>query len=395
MKILLTNNIFYPYQRGGAETVVRLLAETCSLAGHEVVVVALKPKGHKDIIEDTPKGYKIIYWPSDYYRLNEWKIGRRLLWHLPDWLGLRHLKDWLKVLRSFQPDLVIANNLTGLGFSLHFCCRRLKIASVQIFHDLQYLHPSGLLIIGQEKLFSQWPAKFYQQITANWLSAAKLFVSPSKWLINYHHQCGWLPTAKWLQLANPISLQLAATYRLPDNLRQAVFVGQLTEAKGILWLADQWADFNRRLLAAGLTEAELTIIGDGPLMNELQTLAKNDRRLILLGRLDNEQVAAKLQAADVLLLPSFCYENWPTILLEAAAAGCPAIASSHGGGGELAEKLNYLTFTAGNLDSLLTAWQTLAQAAAKMKVWPASEQKISIKPEDYWQCLLTEIKKSD
>jgi len=392
MKILLANNTFYPYQRGGAEVIVRRLAEAWSAAGHEVLVVALKPKQQNNSrFKDTPRGYKVTHWPSSYYQLNNWPMWRRLLWHLPDWLGVRHLSKWLKVLRSFQPDLVMAHNLTGLGFSLHFCCWRLGLPSVQVFHDLQYLHPSGLLVVGQEKLFSRWPARLYQMMTANWLGAAKLLVSPSKWLIDYHRQLKWLPAAKWLQLPNPVSLQLAPAYHLSDNLRQAVFVGQLTEAKGVLWLADQWADFNRRLLTVGLKEADLIIIGDGPLMSELRLLAEHERRLILLGRFDSQQVAEQLRSADVLLAPSFCYENWPTILLEAAAAGCPAITTSQGGGGELAEKLGYLTFTAGNLDSLLMAWQKLAETAAKVDSWPAPTEEIVINPEDYLQQILAEL----
>lgn len=392
MKILLTNNTFYPYQRGGAETIIKRLAEDWSAAGHEVLVVALKPKRQAgELSHYTPRGYKVTYWLSNYYHIENWSIWRRFIWHLPDWLGLRFLTDWLKTLNSFKPDLVVANNLTGLGFSLHFSCWRLGISSVQVLHDLQYLHPSGLLIIGQEKKLHTWSTKIYQTITASWFGSAKLLVGPSSWLINYHRQCGWLTSAKWLRLANPTPAKLAVSYRLADNLRRAVFVGQLTKAKGVLWLADQWADFNRRLLASGLKEAELIIIGDGPLDKEIQSLVEQDRQLVLLGRLSSEQVFAQLSLADVLLVPAFCYENWPTVLLEAATAGCPAIVTAQGGGGELAERLGYLTFIAGDIDSLLVAWQKLADTAAKIETWPANHDEVLVESEEYLKQLLASI----
>lgn len=389
MKILLTNNTFYPYQRGGAETIIKRLAEDWSAAGHEVLVVALKPKRQAgELSHYTPQGYKVTYWLSNYYHIENWSIWRRFIWHLPDWLGLRFLTDWLKTLNSFKPDLVVANNLTGLGFSLHFSCWRLGIPSVQVFHDLQYLIPSGLLMVGQEKKLKSWSARVYQMITASWLGSAKSLVSPSNWLIDCHCQHGWLAQAKWLRLANPGSDSLPANYRLPEKLRRAIFVGQLTKAKGILWLAEQWTDFNRQLLAAGFNEVDLVIIGDGPLANRLKLLASQDWHLILLGKLPNNQIAAQLKSADVLLAPSFCYENWPTVLLEAAAAGCIAISTDQGGGGELAENLGYLTFKAGDLDSLATAWQKLAETAAKVDSWPAPKEIIITTPNQYLKELL-------
>ena len=395
MRIILANNTFYPHQRGGAEAIVRRLAEDWSAAGHQVVVVALRPvKSRTDSHEYTPKGYQVNYWPSRYYDLESYSSWRKLLWHLPDWLGTRYLTKWLKILRSFQPDLVVANNLTGLGFSLHFCCQRLGIASAQVFHDVQYLLPSGLLVTGQEQRLKSWPAKIYQTITAFWFASAQLLISPSNWLVDCYRQAGWLAKARWRRLSNPINVHLPAEYRLPDKLRRAIFVGQLSEAKGILWLADQWADFNRQLVALGFNEVDLVVAGDGPLSGHLQSLASQDRRLILLGHLTSSQVAEQLASADVLLAPSFCYENWPTVLLEAAAAGCLAIASSHGGGGELAESLGYLAFRAGDLNSLLDVWRKLSTTAAKIKSWPANNLD-TIDSNDYLQKVIAATKNLD
>jgi glycosyltransferase involved in cell wall biosynthesis len=396
MKIILTNNTFFPYQRGGAEIIVKRLAEAWSKAGHEVLMVTLKPKHCKDWLpEDTNDEYKVIYWPSNYYYLSNYSINYKLGWHLLDWLGIRRLISWLKVLRGFKPDLVVAHNITGLGFSLHFSCWRLGIPSVQVFHDLQYLIPNGLLMVGQEKKLKSWSARVYQMITASWLGSAKLLVSPSNWLIDCHCQRGWLVQAKWLRLANPGSDSLPANYRLPEKLRRAIFVGQLTKAKGILWLAEQWTDFNRQLLVAGFNEVDLVIVGDGALSDRLKSLADQDQHLVLLGRLPNDQITAQLNSADVLLAPSFCYENWPTVLLEAAAAGCIAISTDQGGGGELAENLGYLTFKAGDLDSLATAWKKLAETAAKINVWPVNNTSITISSNNYLERLLSKTKSLD
>ena len=134
--------------------------------------------------------------------------------------------------------------------------------------------------------------------------------------------------------------------------------------------------------------------GDGPLSDHLRLLAGQDRRLILLGHLTSSQVAEQLASADVLLSPSFCYENWPTVLLESAAAGCLAISSSHGGGGELADNLGYLTFKAGDFNSLLDVWRQLAITAAKIKSWPANNLNM-IDSNDYLQKIISATKNLD
>lgn len=389
MKILLANNVFYPYQRGGAEAVVASLAEAWSRAGHEVRLVALCPQQSQPNKDDLV--YQKIYWSSGYYDLASKPIWRRFLWHLPDWLGLAHLFDWYKLLKSFKPDLVIINNLTGLGLAAHRLCRWFNIASVQIFHDVQYVLPSGLLLVGQEKILNNWSVRCYRRLTAWWLSPAKLLISPSEWLRDFYKDNKWLPSANWLILANPIDNQLALDYQLPNKLRQAVFVGQLTEAKGIGWLVEQWSDFNRTLLSIGLPEVDLKIIGDGPLLNQLKNDSRFDRRISVIGRIDKDKIIEQMKEADIIIVPSNCYENWPTVLLESARAGRLAIVVDHGGAGELAEKLSYLTFRAGDLDSFLMAWRQLSVAAAKLNVWPAGSDLNIITPNQYLSEIISKI----
>jgi len=393
MKILLVNNVFYPYERGGAEEIVHYLAESWPEEGHKVMVVALAPRGHKlNKARGQANLYQTVYWSSNYYGLSNLPQWLRFIWHLPDWLGFRHYFRWRKVLKKFRPDIVVLNNLTGLGFQVHHLCCRLGIPSVQVIHDVQYLQPSGLLLLGEEKaLTNSWLMKGYKSLTAYWLKPAKVLISPSQWLMDFYLHHNWLKNNCWLKLANPLKIHLSSTYRLPDQLRQAIFVGQLTPAKGIDWLAGQWSDFNKILLAAGLPAANLTIIGDGPLLASLSRDASLDNHLRLMGRLEHDMVLDQLKKADVLIVPSFCYENWPTILLEAASSGCLAIVVNHGGARELAEALGYLTFEAGNLNSLFNAWSQLSLAAAKLTYWPAGEGVELMTPHGYLDRILQNI----
>ena len=104
-----------------------------------------------------------------------------------------------------------------------------------------------------------------------------------------------------------------------------LLVGRISPEKGILPLLEAW----RRAALAGL---ELLIVGDGPLLEQARARASKNVRV--LGRIDKGDVQKLLLSSRALVLPSVAYEVQPTVLLEALAAGLPALASDAGGNPE-------------------------------------------------------------
>lgn len=96
-----------------------------------------------------------------------------------------------------------------------------------------------------------------------------------------------------------------------------LFVGRLSAEKRVSEIVRAMDD--RRLRGA-----TLLIVGDGPEEAQLRRLAA-DRRVRFLGRRPARDVAACINAADVLALPSE-YEGLPTAALEALACGRPVVA---------------------------------------------------------------------
>jgi glycosyltransferase involved in cell wall biosynthesis len=98
---------------------------------------------------------------------------------------------------------------------------------------------------------------------------------------------------------------------------------------------------------------ELDLIGDGPLMGPMESLATTlglGRRVRFLGqRRDVDQILAKAQAS--LLVTN--WEGFPLSILEAMRAGLPVVASSVGGIGESVrdEETGYLV-PRGDVDAL-------------------------------------------
>ena len=86
-------------------------------------------------------------------------------------------------------------------------------------------------------------------------------------------------------------------------------------------------------------QANLTIAGEGPLLNELQALARElniDNHVSFVGFVSQEQLRKILYASHVFLHPSETgpdgnQEGIPNSMLEAMASGLPVFATRHGG----------------------------------------------------------------
>jgi glycosyltransferase involved in cell wall biosynthesis len=110
---------------------------------------------------------------------------------------------------------------------------------------------------------------------------------------------------------------------LPAHARIALYVGNLKPEKGVSELARAWPTVARHL-----PEAELVVVGGGPLADDVRTCAGERARLV--GPQPLERVPLWMAACDVLVLPSHS-EGTPNVALEALASGRRIVATAVGG----------------------------------------------------------------
>jgi len=128
---------------------------------------------------------------------------------------------------------------------------------------------------------------------------------------------------------------------MPPQGPVILFVGRLAPKKGVNVLLDALAE-----PLAGLSGAQLVIIGDGPARDEWLAQAKRldlANRVHFLGSRDHRSLPAYFAAADIIALPSVHSrdgdkDGLPVTLLEAAACSLPAIASRLAGIPEFIEE---------------------------------------------------------
>jgi glycosyltransferase involved in cell wall biosynthesis len=107
----------------------------------------------------------------------------------------------------------------------------------------------------------------------------------------------------------------------PSAADTILYVGRLTEEKGVLDLLDAWR-------GVSLPQLSLAVIGDGPVMNRATAAASPN--VTVLGRLSPSKVRTQMLGARALVLPSRWYEGMPMVALEAMAAGLPVVVPDHG-----------------------------------------------------------------
>ncbi len=78
-------------------------------------------------------------------------------------------------------------------------------------------------------------------------------------------------------------------------------------------------------------DVRLWVAGDGPQTPELRATTDGDPRIEWLGRVSDDERAARMRGADVFCAPSLHGESFGVILLEAMAAGTPVVASDLAG----------------------------------------------------------------
>jgi colanic acid/amylovoran biosynthesis glycosyltransferase len=135
------------------------------------------------------------------------------------------------------------------------------------------------------------------------------------------------PAARTVTLHNGVDLSRFAAGSPEPGL--ILHVGRLVEKKGTALLIRAFA-----ALAARHPQARLVIVGDGPLRPRLQAMA--GERVQFTGAQAPAELAQWLGRAWLLAAPSLTAadgdaEGLPTVVLEAAAAGVPAVVSHHSG----------------------------------------------------------------
>ena len=356
MKILLANKFYY--RRGGDCIYMLNLEKLLKAHGHEVAVFAM------DYPENLDTPWK-KYFPKNMSKL--------MAFTRP--FGSHEVKStFKKLLDDFKPDVVHLNNVhTQLSPVMAELTHQRGIKVVWTLHDYKLLCPrydclkNGNTICetcfnGDKKacldnkcMKGSKLASFigFKEATV-WNrerleASTDVFICPSQFMADKMVQGGF-SKSKMQTLCNFIDVEKCKFSStdgpdytddvdlLPKKEDYYCFIGRLSHEKGAKTLIE----------AANQLPYKLVIIGGGPLMDELKSVAHTNIEFVGFKQWDDiKQLVGKARFS---VIPSEWYENNPLSVIEAQCLGTPVLGANIGGIPELTD----YTFSSGNIADLKT-----------------------------------------
>ena len=322
------------------------------------------------------KGHTVRVYSEDSQNFQKESPVRKLLAMAQMPFSLTHYGRLRKMLRSFKPDAVHIHNVFPLlSPSVYYACSAERIPVVQSVHNYRFMCSNGLFLLPDGKICercrtgSHWNAVAFKcyggkrsrsismaltlamhQALGTFRDRIQAYVMTSQFLKSKLVESGF--PADRMHLLPPL-FEPVAKRTLEQEERTLLFIGRLSKEKGVSTLLQA---------AQRLPQWTLKIVGQGPMEDNLhrEVALRRVSNVQFLGSVSYDALQILLQEATFLVVPSECYENFPTVFLEAWAFGLPVIASRLGGMAEaVQEKLNGFLFTPGDASALASLIRTL------------------------------------
>jgi glycosyltransferase involved in cell wall biosynthesis len=378
MKILLVNALYEPHILGGAEIHVQALARWLA-KDHQVFVLTTRPyQGLESLklIQSGKDGIRIyrfypFFYPAFLPRFSDLSRPLRLWQRLIDLWNPHAYLVTQKLLSEIQPDVIHTHNVLGLSTSVFSAIKRAGVPHVHTIHDYQLLSPWALLfrngkVIDLEKL--TWPERGYQAARRRLSGSIGGLIAPSKFALELHEQAGFFAKTTRKVIAPGFEIEPVGRRNGEDNQINILYMGQLTEHKGMGVLVKAFRETQGQKL-------RLHFAGRGRQETLVKDFAAAEPRVTYHGFVGGKRKRDLWAQTDVLVLPSIWYENMPVVALESLSYGVPVIASRIGGIPEVISEKNGWLFEPGDKDELMEILVRLDRKEIKVKSRRLQEMK--------------------
>lgn len=257
-----------------------------------------------------------------------------------NWPEVKKIKERIN---EFKPDIIHIHNMhyaLGPLFILHI--QKMKIPMLMTLHNFRLICPSATLFYDgniylnsinsdfpwdavKKKVLENSYFKTFWTAFTYWIhrkrgtfNAISRFITLSEFSKSIFAKSKLnVPMDKFVVKPN-FEKVAEVTKEYPSDY--FVYVGRLSEEKGIIPLLHAWK----------ATDHKIKIFGTGPLQKEVELIVSNSPNMQYMGFQDKQTLSNQIASASAVIVPSVCYESMPLAVLEAYALGTPVIASSIG-----------------------------------------------------------------
>ena len=354
MKIAHWNQRFYPL-KGGVESHIAAIVN--GMKEHQFEIIT-------NLLPNTSKREKYLenatiirFPPKDYFRAMKKDVSWKINYPYSATAEVLRTKRQKQYLDDSDCDLV---HLHDVDSSLMRLSASTGLSSLGKLSDAMYnlseIHKP--ILMTKHFLYSESLPKQYREIELQLLNQMDGIICVSKKIENkvremvpdknIWHIPNFVDTDKFKPL-NPDKRKQARELMSLENKLVGIFVGRITEGKGLDMLLNAWIS-----IVNNHENAMLLIVGGGPRLEEykIMTIKNNIQNNVMFVGF-SETPEKYFQAADFFIQSSES-EGLSISLLEAMACGLPVVATDVGGTSEVvSDGKNGWLVDSGSVDSLI------------------------------------------
>lgn len=377
MRILYVNSYYYPDEPGGAEVILRVLAEGMAKSGHTVAVLS-----SRDVDKDYVVSGVQVYSRNmgNFY----WKLPsaerdgvQKLLWHALDSFNIRAGSVFDSVIDEFSPDIIVTHNLSGISIDVWRRAKSRNIPIIHVLHDYYLICPSVTMRKACKNCIDQClSCGFFRLPHASMSRIPNAVVGVSEFILDRHKKTGLFEGVKGLVINNARFMPVRdACVSVSQGGRPLVFgfIGGLTEVKGIEDLLNAFLDL---LVDEPSVRLHIAGVGAESYVQQLRIAALRAGDAVeFVGRVPAVEF---LRSIDVLVVPSVWSDPFPGVVYEALSQSIPVIGANNGGIPEIIKsEVNGLVYDACSKRALYEAMLRLTTSPATVKLF-ASNARTSV-----------------
>lgn len=311
------------YEQGGVENGIVLTNKILRSHGHEVKTIS------SDLRPDMPhySDYEFAHIPAQGIS--------KIINGTFNFSAYRATK---KVLRDFQPDVVLLHTLSQSTESILFLLK--KYPTIYFIHGPEIFtkallpwclpkdaYKHGGFDLGDLTFYGKLRYYYFRYILGylykRGMRNVDQIVALSNYTLKFLRQEGF--KAKYI----PNGARLLKPAVMQSGRPNILYVGRLEKFKGVDDLVSAMP-----LILKKIPAVKLTVIGEGSYQKELKKICKIldlEKYIEFLGHVDNKKLDANYKKCSIFVLPSTWPETFGKVGIEAMSVGRPVVATDVGG----------------------------------------------------------------
>jgi len=303
----------------------------------------LEPGGEDSVVNAEvallrSNGHRVLQYARHNRELAQFSNMRKAILPLTTTWDYESYSELRCLIRHERPAIAHCHNLLPLlSPAVYYACAAEGIPLVQTAHNYRLVCPGGNFFHNNQRcdtcqgsLLRATLRGCYRdsrmrtgvvtlmlathRVLRTWQKMVDTYIAPSEF-------CRALMTQHGL----PANKIVAKPHFAPEIFPQrdglgdyAIFVGRLSEEKGILQLLELWR---------GFADIPLLVVGSGPLEQHARQVVQDSQlsNISFTGSLPHHETLECIRKARFLVAPSRCYETFGMTVLEAMACGVPSI----------------------------------------------------------------------